>query len=145
MEKKKIEIIVIAVLGIFLITLLMNTLGKGKKVPEQGMEVKEAVAEKVSTPAVQPVPEMEKPVPVEPVNLDWGRDPFAKVPTAIKKSKKHQLILSAVIWDEKEPHAIINNEVVVIGEEIDGHRVKKINNNNVVLEKAGREITVELY
>lgn len=148
MEKKRIEIIVVSVLGIFLVVLLISTLGgKKKKMPEQKEESEEVIEEMIVPAAFRPGPAAPtgETTYAEPADLDWGRDPFTKVHTVMKKSKKHLLILSAVIWDEKEPHAIINNEVVVTGEEIDGYRVKKINNNNVVLEKAGREITIELY
>lgn len=57
------------------------------------------------------------------------------------------IILKAIIWDDKNPLALINNKVYTEGKEIagsDGLIVQKIYPNSVVLNDNGNEVTIPL-
>ncbi len=52
--------------------------------------------------------------------------------------------LSAIIWDEIKPMAIVNNKVVEIGSEINGAKIISIEKNKVKLISEGKTIEMEL-
>lgn len=136
MDKKKIEIVVTIVAVLVFLGLLSSTLSKKKDVPKQkpaATPFSSAVKAQMTREKLQD-------------NLQWGRDPFV---TAIYQVKTEvgtgSFMLSAVIWDENKPLAIINGEVVCVGDAVGGCRVIKINKDNAVIEKDGKEETIELY
>lgn len=53
--------------------------------------------------------------------------------------------LTAIIWDETRPMAIVNNKVVGIGSEIGGTKVLSIEKNKVKLGSGEKIIELELY
>ena len=60
--------------------------------------------------------------------LSWRRDPFLRGGTIGELSG---LALSGILWDPKEPMAIINGQMVHVGEELDGYRVVEIMQDKV--------------
>ena len=64
------------------------------------------------------------------VALPWSRDPFSKnIPT----EPVSQLTLSGILWDAHEPMAIINGLTVTPGDEVQGFRVLRIEEDRVTL------------
>lgn len=61
----------------------------------------------------------------------WGRNPFLLEPAAVNVFEK--LVLNGILWDEKEPMAIINDEVVKIGDKAGGSTIVGITQNKVIL------------
>lgn len=135
MEKQKIEYIITGVMVVILLLLLTTMLKKKtKKVPEE-IQQQEAITESTGTKVY---------MPKLPQKLTWGRDPFVLYSRKAKGSMV-PFVLSAVIYDEKEPHAVINNEIVTIGQKIEGYSVIKINEKTAVLKKEDKELRLELY
>ena len=74
--------------------------------------------------------------------VSWDRNPFAPKTTPAKVVAK--FTLSGIIWDQKEPKALINNVVVGIGDEIDGNKVVDIKQDRVVLNDGTEDIILTL-
>lgn len=69
------------------------------------------------------------------------KNPFSKDHLATDKYKfaSGALILSGILYDEKRPLAIINEQVFAIGDMIGDKQVIKITNNEVILKDKQRE------
>lgn len=74
------------------------------------------------------------------------RDPFSWSPEQINlynriKADKIDyfvdLTLQAILWDEKKPYAVINNQILAVGEKIKKVTIKRIGREGVVLEHDG--------
>ncbi len=52
-------------------------------------------------------------------------------------------ILKGIVWDDKNPFAIIGNSIIIEGDYIDGKKVKRIEENAVVFEIDGKEEIVK--
>ena len=76
--------------------------------------------------------------------LRWGRDPFLLDTANIQEQGTEDLALNGIIPDKQNPYAIINNEVVKLGDKVGGMTVIEINENNVVLDENGQRHTLEL-
>ncbi len=72
----------------------------------------------------------------------WSRNPFAPKKTSDKVVVK--LTLSGIIWDDKEPKALINDVVVGIGDKIDENTVVEIEQNRVILNDGTEDIVLTL-
>lgn len=68
------------------------------------------------------------------------RDPFiSPVEVETDKAKEIKMVtFQGIVWNEKTPLAIINGEVLGIGESVAGFLVKTIDKNSVYLESEGR-------
>ncbi|MBI4971058.1 MAG: hypothetical protein HZC17_04365 [Candidatus Omnitrophica bacterium] len=66
------------------------------------------------------------------------------VPVPVAEPAKSEFILSGIIDDPVTPSAIINNEIVEVGEVVHGAKVVRIDAHRVVLEKDNREISLAL-
>lgn len=140
MEKQKKEILITGILIAIFLVFLISTLTKRKS-------VKPAPAEMPKVENNRTLPVFQKPdisVPAQK-ELQWGRDPFALPGQGVTIQTGGQFVLSAVVWDENRPLAVVDGEVVKIGQQINGYTVSKINKENVVLTKDGKEQTVHLY
>lgn len=136
MEKDKLEKLATTALIVIFVFLLILTLSRRKGTKAVSMEEKPKQIE-------QDIFGIRMEKQAAPADMQWGRDPFSLTPD--KQTETGTFQLSAVIWDETNPIAIINNEVVGIGQEIDGCQVIKINKDNVILKKGEEERVVELY
>ena len=54
------------------------------------------------------------------------------------------LALNGIVWDENFPLAMINDQVLGVGEKIDNRQIKKITRTEVTLEEQGREFILTL-
>ena len=72
--------------------------------------------------------------------VSWDRNPF----TQKKVIGPKELTLSGVIWDDKEPKALINNVVVGIGDEIEGNTVIDIKQDSVILNDGTEDFILKL-
>ncbi len=61
-----------------------------------------------------------------------------------KRPLSLNVVLNAIIWDDKRPLAMINNKIYSEGKDIGGIILEKINPNSVVLNDKGNLVTVEL-
>lgn len=74
------------------------------------------------------------------------RDPFSWSPEQIALYARLKadetdyfadLTLQAILWDEKEPFAVINNQILAAGEKINQVIIKRIGREEVILEHDG--------
>ncbi|MFH1360213.1 MAG: hypothetical protein ABIJ41_04150 [Candidatus Omnitrophota bacterium] len=75
-------------------------------------------------------------------NLQINRDPFFKKPQA--STQESGLQLNGIAWEKGDPKAIINNKIVEIGSEINGHTVVNIKKDRVILNNGIRNIEILL-
>lgn len=77
-------------------------------------------------------------------NTRWGRDPFLLDASNVKEQGMEDLSLNGIVSDMENPYAIINNEVIKLGDTVNGMTVIEINEKSVVLEQDGQKHTLEL-
>ena len=133
--KKRIELAVTGigvVILIFLVASHMSKPGAGK-----GASKNEVYHTSESAMTIVPEPESWD-------KLRWGRDPFLPDTSNTKEQGMEDLALNGIMPDKQNPYAIINNEVVKLGDKVGGMTVIEINENNVVLDENGQRHTLEL-
>jgi hypothetical protein len=62
----------------------------------------------------------------------WGKNPFSFSPST-EGAEYRKLKLSGISWDAKKPKALINGKILNVGDEIDGIRIMKIEQDKVTL------------
>ena len=73
---------------------------------------------------------------------EWVRDPFTN--REIGWENRQGLILNGIMWDSTEPKAIINNEILGVGDEIGGKTVIGIEEDYVVLNDGTNDFRLTL-
>ena len=63
------------------------------------------------------------------INGEWGRDPFVPIIGERFMSMK----LTAIIYNDKKPAAIVNNKIIYVGDSVDGQKVVDITKQYVIL------------
>jgi hypothetical protein len=80
----------------------------------------------------------------------WGRDPFAleaarpKGQAEVRPSFANNLHVSGIIWDSTRMHAVINDSVVKVGDEVEGIRVVAIERDRVTVAKGDQRQILRL-
>ena len=64
--------------------------------------------------------------------VPWGRDPFVAL-TGDGFGRPANLKLTAIIYNNKKPSAIVNNKIIYIGDSVDGQKVIDITKQYVIL------------
>ncbi len=72
----------------------------------------------------------------------WGRNPFTLQKTSSKAFKG--LILGGIMWDKEKPMAIINEEIVKIGDNVSGNIVVDIKQGRVILNDGVKDFELKL-
>jgi len=72
----------------------------------------------------------------------WLRDPFSASSTPIKGYGGPTL--DGIMWDKKNPMAIINNNIVKIGDTVSGNTVVDIKQDKVILNDGSKDIELLL-
>ena len=135
MEKKdKIQLGITGVLVIVLLFFLMRAFEKGKR-PALVKAKEFAADQSVKEPGLYARLEQEI------KKMDFKRDPFSQQSLS-DLEESQSLHLSGILWDEANPTAIINDEIVAVGGEINGKKVIEIKKDKVILEADGQ--TTEL-
>ena len=73
---------------------------------------------------------------------DWGRDPFMVTQTPVSISSA--LALDGIVYDEKDSYVLINNQLLHIGDEVNGNRVVDIQQDRVILNDGNKDIELKL-
>ena len=86
-----------------------------------------------SAPQTQNAPAVQPQLPVErhakkSSFIIWGRNPFS-----LKNTNVSTPVLNGIAWDEKAPRAIINDQIVGVGDMIGKNKVVAIAPNSVKL------------
>ena len=75
---------------------------------------------------------------------EWGKSPFMKPQAAPEKAALSDLVLGGIVWDAFSPKAVINDTIVVVGDEVEGRKVLAINPDSVILSDGSRETRLSL-
>ena len=65
-------------------------------------------------------------------NMKWGRDPFLLDVSNVQEQGMEGLVLNGIAADKENPYAIINNDVVKLGDKVNGMTVVEIKEKNVI-------------
>ena len=77
--------------------------------------------------------------------IKWGKDPFLMDTSNLKEHQDMAgLVLNGIVSGQENPYAIINNEIVKLGDKINDMFVIEINEKSVVLEQNGQKHILEL-
>lgn len=157
MDKKKKEIILVALLAPLLAFVVYTNLispSEKKKKPPPKAPVKEAApaapvsAGKIKEERLPPLDKAAWQRQEEIARQDWGRDPFNPAPISpeeINRSSNWQAFhLSGVIPSPEGGVAILDGEVIGLGEEHRGYRLIKVKDRRITLEKNGEEVIIRM-
>jgi hypothetical protein len=76
----------------------------------------------------------------------WGRNPFASSPVASHGpvSRRGDFLLNGIMWDEKKPSAIINGDMVMVGDSVGSYKVVDISKDRVILTDGQDELVLDI-
>ncbi|MCX5713128.1 MAG: hypothetical protein NTY47_08775 [Candidatus Omnitrophica bacterium] len=143
MGKKQIEIGVTLILVVIFIAALANSC---KAVGNKMKNKPAPVSQNMVTPKQD-----KSPVKVSAIvaighyteDSEWERDPFSgRLYSAERKTSALHLI--GIIWDKKEPLAMINDRILKAGDMIQGKLILKINSDSIVVDDGSKETEIKL-
>lgn len=123
--------VLVACLGLFIANIFF---GRSKPFPKDGPKVPRQEQAKLNLPQQPSIPELPALPKTAPPQQGQSSLPF---PSESKKENYASLILNGIFFSENEGYALINNQIVKAGDEIEGAVVKRIDLNEVELERAG--------
>jgi len=137
MDKKRLEIIITVILGIIFLVVSINAVLVAIK------KTKQRNAAQVFFPRSIPIA-VKSPLTEVPENKpSWVRDPFSG--KLYSSTSEIELHLEGILWDPEKPAAIINGEVVKIGDKLtNGSRIITIKQNAVIVNDGERNIEIKL-
>ncbi len=139
-KKQKIEVIIIGIGIIFLIFLIIGNVQKVRKKRMSIIKTGETVASSMSAPIFLEVEVMKE----SAIREDWGRDPFSFAKSTSGGAGLEGLVLNGIMWDKDNPFAIINSDVVKVGDKVRSMAVVEITETSVILEYQGKKYTLNL-
>jgi len=66
-------------------------------------------------------------------SFDLKRDPFTAAPIISEKSIKSGVVLTGILWDKDKPMAIIDGNIVKVGQRVGNQTVMEIKRDRVIL------------
>ena len=142
MNKKQIEITVTAILALIFILAFSRSI----KTVKNKLKTNYPSATQTITPA--PAANVNSGAIVDNRNkderLEWVRCPFSGKVYPSAEGKSVTFKLAGIIWDEKNPQALINNSIVGQGENIGNYRVVKIEPEAVILNDGQKDIQLSI-
>lgn len=144
---------ILVLLGIAVAVLALYTFVLRPQPDLKGVSAAAAEATGAKTKAVQPAPTATdaaaKPAAatgaLTPKVLPpetWGADPFVRDWVMVNELANFRL--KAITLGGDRPYALINDQILQIGDEISGKRIATIESDNVTLEQGGRTFTLLL-
>ena len=82
---------------------------------------------------------------VELWDREWGRDPFIPQQALATIIKAVNLTLKGILWDEKNPKAIVNEKTLLVGDTLYGYTVVEIKPRSVVLKTGEKNIELQVF
>lgn len=77
--------------------------------------------------------------------LKYGReDPFSPVFDKIDRSKQKTLMVEGIVWDKQRAMVIINNQIIGVGDQVEGNTVVEIKDNSVILNDGIKDFELRL-
>ena len=74
----------------------------------------------------------------------WGRDPFFQQQSAALGTLG-SIVLSGIVYDQKMPIVMVNEQVLTVGDQIQGYTVKQIKPSSVIFTANGQDFEVRLF
>lgn len=144
---------ILVLLGIAVAVLALYTFAFRPQPELKGLSAAAAEATGAEAKAVQPAPAATDTAakPAETTGAltpkvlppeTWGADPFVR--DWVMVNELANLKLKAITLGGERPYALINDQILQVGDEISGKRVAKIESDNVTLEQGGRTFTLLL-
>lgn len=140
-KKEKIELTITGIGVIFLIFLVITNVQEIQAKKKVMVKSEEEVVSSLAAPiSFETLKEEES-----KIKEGWGRDPFVMGFSGTGEAGLEGLNLNGIVWDEDAPYAIINTDVVKVGDKIGGMLVVEITETSVVLEQDEKRHTLELF
>lgn len=137
-KKQKIELTITAIGILFLIFLIPARL---KDVCSNKIAQDKSYNKTATTLSESPISGIEGYNPTE----NWDKDPFyPDIPFAGNGSGVTGFILNGIVWDSEIPYAIINDEIVKVGDKLDTATVVEINEKSVIVEQGNERHVLNL-
>ena len=135
------KLIILAILGVLAIFSLIYGIVASPKTRRSPQTTESDIQ------AERKVPLAEKPILTQRIAkrtnyASWGRNPFTLQETSSKAFKG--LILDGIMWDKEKPIAIINNNIVQIGNNVSGNIVVDIKQDKVILNDGAKDFELKL-
>jgi hypothetical protein len=167
MEKKTKEIILIVIMipvlfYVFYANFISPSKKKAPPPPKRGEQVETVSPEAPTKSAGAKAKEKEKETTDELPPLDeklvqmqnnideapWGRDPFSPAPTPVEEGYEEgdwkEFKLSGVLPGPGGGAAMLNGELIGVGEMYRGYRLKEVSDTQIILEKEGQSYILRM-
>ena len=142
-RKSRIKLIITAILIIIFIFSWANTIKVLQK--RWGGAKKKEVSSKLlvatQAPKVEEIPLVQV-IYEDDDGLEWIRCPFCG--KLYIDGGGGVVVLSGILWDVKDPKAVINGEIVGIGDKVNKYSVIDIDRNIVILNDGSKDIEISL-
>lgn len=141
-KKQQVQVIITAVLGLVMIFAWMNTfkfLAK-KSAPKAASPVSSVVSAANTNTLASP----NKALVQNDDNMEWGRDPFSGRVYSFSTEIGADLNLTGIIFDDKNPQALINDKIAGVGAIVSGWRILEIKPSKVILSDGTNKIELKL-
>lgn len=136
-SKERIQLVVIGILAVVLVLACVRTY---MQMQSKKMKRGAGAAAVQSVSADQTAP-LYVTLAEEAGQISIERDPFFPVP----KVSASSIVLNGILWDEVKPTAIINNEIVQVGQSVNGKVVVGIWKDKVILSDGSNEVDLKMY
>ncbi|MBU1147881.1 MAG: hypothetical protein KKD11_05950 [Candidatus Omnitrophica bacterium] len=139
-KKERMELTITGIGVIFLIFLVLGNVQKIQAKKRSMAKSGAAITSSMSAPISFEAPEIEE----STIKEGWGRDPFSLGANTPEDIGFEGLAVNGIMWDEDNPLAIINDDVVKVGDMLGGLKVVEITKTSVVMEQNGERHTLNL-
>lgn len=139
-KKEKIELTITGIGVVFLIFMVITNVQKVQAKRRSMAKAGETVISSLSAPISFETAEIKE----SAIKEDWGRDPFFLGTVSRDDIELDGMVLNGIVWDEANPYAIVNSEVVKVGDKLGNMKIVEITKDSVVLEQDGNRHTLTL-
>ena len=152
-DKSKKQLIAIGCMLPLLLVAWLFAFGSCKRGAAPGSAAPPDGAAAALLPAVVPTVSVSQPEAAKIEALPWDRNPFrshayaAPLTSAGPAGRAFMptMRLEGIVWDAKNPYAIIDGEIRTAGDSVQGFTVKEIRKDKVTLEKDGQRYDLGLF
>lgn len=137
MRKK--ELIELSITGVLLVVMIFGLANAAKKSRARNTKaVSPAVATLAIAPSAQPdqktsSKDLYNSLEKHTELIELKRDPFSAAPIVIEKDTQSGVALSGILWDKDKPMAIIEGQIVRVGQHVGNQTVMEIKRDRVIL------------
>ena len=147
-KKDKIQLLITGILVIVLLYLVLfwgrNKIAatEKKRSLQKSLSVESSLDDKAKHLSALPLYER---LEAETRDLKLKRDPFSQGEKLEEEFSVDSLHLAGIAWDEEEPKAIINNEIIDVGQVIGKFKVLRIHPDKVIVNDGESDFELNVY